>query len=464
MFDVGSEDVTEGPLVRTLLLLAAPLLVQNLVQVVQQAVDLFWVGRLGEDQVAGVGFTFPVVGLLTVALVGVFVGTQVVVSQRVGAEDEPGARRAAVHGVVLALASGAVIAVAVAALARPAVELVTLGELDATVAGYAAAYLSVWGFALLPAGVSDALEAGFVGWGDSRASLWVNVTAVATNVVLDPFLVLGWGPFPALGVRGAALATAIGYAAGAALAVGLAVGGARAFSLGREALALRLADAREILDVGLPSAGEHVASQTARVAVIALVAVVGGGPALAAYAIGARVASVAFVPATGLQQAAQSVVGQNLGAGNVARAARTTWAGAAIAAGALALVGVAQWLVPGPLAQLFVPDIGPAALDLATTYLRILAYGYPAIGASYLVLAGFNGAGRTRVSFLTTLVQYWAVRLPVAAVGAVWLDVGVEAVFWAVTVSNVAAAVGAALYYRYRTDRGMNREVAETAA
>jgi putative MATE family efflux protein len=464
MFDVSSEEITEGPLVRTLLVLAAPLFVQNLVQVAQQVIDLFWVGRLGEEQVAGVGFTFPVVGLLTVALVGIFVGTQVVVSQRVGGDDAQGARRAAVQGVLLAVASGAVLALVIALFSEELVTALTLGDLDPAVVGYAASYLAIWGFALVPAGVSDALEAGFVGWGDSQASLYVNVTAVLVNLVLDPFLILGWWQFPRLGVEGAAIATVIGYIAGAALAVGLAAIGTRPFSLGWDALTVRLADARRVIDVGVPSAGEHAASQSVRVLIIGLVAVVGGGPALAAYAIGARVAAVAFIPATGLQQAAQSIVGQNLGAGNTDRAARTTWSGVLLAGGALALVGAVQWVIPGAVATLFVPDIGAEGLDLARSYLRILAYGYPAIGATYLILAGFNGAGQTRISFLVRMAQYWAVRLPVAALGAVYLDIGVLAVFWAVTLSNVAAAIGAGLYYRYRTQNGMLRQAVEAAA
>ncbi|MFB6111293.1 MAG: MATE family efflux transporter [Halobacteriaceae archaeon] len=464
MLDVSSEDITEGPLLQTLVALAAPLLVQNLVQVAQQVVDLFWVGRLGESQVAGVGFTFPVVGLITIALVGVFVGTQVVVSQRVGGDDEAGARRAAVQGVLLGVVSGLLLAGLVAWLAGPLVRTLTLGQLSAEVAGYAASYLAIWGFALVPAGVSDALEAGFVGWGDSRASLYINVTAVLGNIVLDPILIFGlWGA-PALGVQGAALATVLGYVGGALLAVGLAAVGSRSFTLTRAAVQFDAQDAREVIDIGMPSAGEHAASQSVRVIIIALVAIVGAGPALAAYAIGARVASVAFIPATGLQQAAQSVVGQNLGAGNTARADRTTWYGAALAGGVLAAVGLLQWVVPGPLARLFVPEIGAAALELAKTYLQILAIGYPAIGATYLLLAGFNGAGETRTSFLIRTLQYWAVRLPIAAVGGVWLGLGVVAIFWAVTLSNVLAAVGAGAYYWYRTEDGMLRNAAETAA
>mgnify|MGYP000126753360 CR=1 FL=1 len=464
MFDVSPEDITEGSLVRALTVLAAPLLVQNLVQVAQQTVDLFWVGRLGAQEVAAVGFNFPIVGLLTIALVGIFVGTQVLVSQRVGAEDPAGARRAAVQGVVLAVGSGLVLAILVFLFAPTVVRAVSLGRLSPSVTGLAATYLAVWGFALVPAGISDALEAGFVGWGDSRASLYVNVTAVLLNVVLDPILILGWGPIAPMGVEGAALATVLGYAGGAALAVALAATGVRPFALTRAALEVRLEDSRELLDIGAPSAGEHAASQSVRVVIIGIVAAVGGPAGLAAYAIGARVASIAFIPATGLQQAAQSVVGQNLGAGNPLRAARATWSGVAIAAGALTIIGAVQWLIPDLLATIFVPDIGGDALALAVEYLQILAYGYPAIGATYLILAGFNGARRTRTSMVATLLQYWVVRLPIAAVGIVVLDLGVVAVFWAVTLSNVAAAIGTGLYYWRATADGMLTRAADAAA
>ncbi|MFB6304041.1 MAG: MATE family efflux transporter, partial [Haloferacaceae archaeon] len=171
----------------------------------------------------------------------------------------------------------------------------------------------------------------------------------------------------------------------------------------------------------------------------------------------ARVASVAFVPAQGLSQAAQSMVGQNLGAGLPDRADRTTLVGLALAAGLLALVGAGQWLVPGAIAATFVPDISTAGRAHARTYLRVLAYGYPAIGAGELLVAGFNAAKRTRVGLVADLLKYGAVRLPVAtlALPAVGPAFGVEAVFWAVTLSNVVAAGGVAAYFVRERDRGL---------
>jgi len=458
MFDVSRDEITEGSLVRSLLLLAAPLVVQNLVQVVQNVVDTFWVGRLGEGAVAAVGASIPVMAFVFSATIVTFTGTQVLVSQRVGADDLAGGRRAAFHGVTLALGVGAIVGGAVVVGADPIASLVIS---EPGVTAQAATYLGTVMLALPFMAASDAIEGGFVGWGDSRAALYVNVTAVVVNIGLDPFLILGWGPFEPMGVRGAAIATAVGYTAGFALALGLLVNGRDGYTITRESVGFDPAEFREILEVGLPRGGQQAASQSVRVVIIGLVSAVGGPAGLAAYTVGARVASVAFIPAQGLSGAAQSVVGQNLGAGNPGRARRTTWVGAAVAAVGLTVTGLAQWIAPELLVTLFVPDISARGLALSVDYLQILVLGYWAIGATYVFNAGFNGARRTKVSMIAGLLQYWAVRLPIAAVGALWLDYGVHAVFWAVTLSNVAAAVGAGAYYYYTTNNGMLRRAAD---
>ncbi|NEU58575.1 MATE family efflux transporter [Halorussus sp. MSC15.2] len=461
MVDVSREEITDGSLVRSLLVLAAPLVVQNLVIVVQQVIDTFWVGRLGENAVAAVGVVFPVTALLFSVTIVLMTGTQVVVSQRVGAEDLSGGRRTMFHGVTAALAVGIVVGVVVFAGADEIVSALLSGE---TVASLAATYIA-WLAVLFPfASMSDALEGGFIGWGDSRASMYGNVSAVVVNVVLDPFLILGWNPFPRLGIQGAALATGIGYTAGFLVMFGLYLRGRDGFTLTREAVGFDLDEYREIVDIGLPRGAQTAASQSVRVVIIAIISAVGGAAGLAAYNLGAQVATVAFVPAQGLMSAAQSVVGQNLGADRPDRARRTTWVGAAIAAVGLTALGTIQWAAPELIVTTFVPDMSAEAVALSVDYLNILVLGYWGIGAMYLFEAGFNGAGRTKVSLVAGLLKYWALRLPIAAVGAYWLDYGVHAVFWAVTISNVVAAVAAGAYYYYTTNNGMLQRAAEQAA
>ncbi len=454
MLDVSREEITDGSLTRALLLLAAPLVMQNFVQVAQQVVDTFWVGRLGEDAVAAVGLNFPLIGLMFSIFMVTNVGTQVLVSQRVGGDDLPSARRAVFHGITLAF----VLSSAITALVLfTASNIISLFSAESAVTTAAVAYLTTYSLGLPLMGMGDAIEMGFIGWGDSRAALYINVTAVAVNVVLDPILIFGYGipGFSGFEIAGAALATIFGYGISSLLGLGMMLRGRDGFTLTRKSMTFRADDYREIFDIGLPMFGQRVAGQSVRLLIVGVVAAVGGSAALAAYNVGARIASVAFIPASGLSQAAQSIIGQNIGAGKPARARWTTWVGAVIAAAGLTLVGTIQWVAPELLVETFVPGMTAEGFKLTIEYLHILVYGYWAIGAMYLFNAGFNGARRTKVSMVADLLKYWGVRLPIAAIGAIWFSYGIHAIFWAVTISNVVSAIGAGMYYRYSTRNGM---------
>ena len=481
MLDVSREEITDGSILRSLLLLATPLVLQNVVQFAQLVVDALFLGRVGETAVAAVGFVYPLTSVMLAVIVMPFVGTQVVVSQRVGADDETGARRVAVNGVALALAV-AVPVLAVVVLAGPWLVDTAVALLNPTdgIAGLASIYLVTYALAVPLIAVSDTLEGAFVGWGDSRAALYVNVVAVAVNLALDPVLIFGWDALgvPAYGVQGAALATAIGYGAGMILVLGFALGLRDTFTLSRSDLAFDAGAWRELVDVGYPNSIQRVSKDGVKVAMVALVFYAGGGAAMAAYTIGVRVSAIAWIPASGLQQAAQSIVGQNLGAGQPGRASRVTWVGVGIAVGALSVVGAIQWLVPEFLTSVFVPNLTPDGFRLTVTYLEILAYSYWAIGGTYLFLGGFNGARRTRTSLVVDLLKYWGIRFPIGVLAlpatfAVSLfgvsltpgvGLGVTAIFWAVTISNVVTVVGVGAYYWYTTNDGMLQRAAERAS
>jgi len=452
MRDVSPAEIVDGSIPRVLVVLAAPLVAQHFALVAQSVIDLFWVGRLGETAVAAVGLSTVVGALAVVPLYTFFTGAQVVTAQRVGADDLPAARRVPFTAAAMAVCVGAVGGTLMAVFADPLLGLFTGDE---QVIAFGANYLAAYAFSVVAVAASDTLEGGFTGWGDTRAALYVNLTAIAVNLVFDPLLILGWGPFPRLELFGAALATAIGYGAGTLLALGLLVRGRQGFTVTRDAVRPRLDTAREVVRVGVPVSGQNLGRQGARLGMVGVVSAVGGPAGLAAYHIGAQIATVAFVPAQGVAGAATSMVGQNLGADQPSRAERATWVAVALAAVGLAGFGVVQWFVPGPIAHVFVPDLSGAALSHTVLYLQILAVGYPALGVIYTVEAGFNGAGKTSISMYSTLCQYWLVRLPVAVVGGFVLAAGVAGPFWAVTLSNVAAAAWLVAYFYRSTERGM---------
>ncbi|WP_267641659.1 MATE family efflux transporter [Haloarchaeobius amylolyticus] len=466
MFDVSRDDITSGSLTQTLLLLAAPLIAQNLVRFAQLVVDAFWVGQLGEQAVAAVGLVFPLTSICLAVATAAMIGTQVIVSQRVGGDDEVGARRVTFNGVVLFALLLMVPITAIAIVGAEPLISWTVSTLNpgTDVVTPATAYFVAYAVGFPAMAASDAIEGAFVGWGDARAALWVNVTTVAVNLTLDPLLIFGVGPFPEMGVEGAGAATAIGGMAGLLLILAFSLGLRDSFQFTWASATVDLADWREMLDVSLPNVGQRLAQDAVRLVMISVVLAGGGAAGLTAYTLGARVSAIAWIPAGGFQQAAQSIVGQNLGAGNTSRARQTTWTGVGIITAAMVVLGGLQLLFPGTIARLFVPDISGDGLALTVAYLQILAVGYWAIGASYLLRAGFNAARRTKTSMIASLAQYWGVRLPVALVGVYVLDYGVVAVFWGVTLSNVLVAIGLGFYYWYETSEGMMERAADRAA
>ncbi|MFO8113830.1 MAG: MATE family efflux transporter [Halorubrum sp.] len=476
MFDVDREAITDGPVGRVLLLLAAPLVAQNLVYVANALVDTFWLGRVSEDAVAAVGLSLPIQSFLGAIVVVAAVGTQILVAQRAGGEDDRGARRVAVNGSLVALAVTVAVAIPAAVYAE---ELVRFLGADPALAGTTAVYLSIV-VAVLPVGaVGDTVENCFTAYGDTRAVLHVTVASVLVNLVAAPVLIFGVGPAPELGVAGAALGTALAGVAGLVHILAYAAGvGRDTFRLTRDALVVDAGDLREVVSVGLPLGGQRGVSELVRVLVVGLVAIAGGAAGVAAYTVGARVATLAIVPALGVQQAAQSMIGQNLGAQAPRRARRTTTVGTGMVVAAFLGLGAVQFLFAGGLADLLAPDLTPTGRALAVLYLRILAVSYWALGGTYTLLAGFNGASRTRTSFVADLVKYWGVRFPIAVAAvpatatfgafgvavAPGLGWGVEAVFWAVAVSNVVGFLGLGAYFAYTTRRGMFANAAERAS
>jgi putative MATE family efflux protein len=471
MFDVSREEITGGKLSRAMILLAAPMVAQQIVVALGAVVDIFWLGRLNEPAVAAVGLVVPVYGLLSIPVIATYTGGQILTSQSVGADDRERARRIPLHAVQLGVLVALVLAVVVVERRPARAECVddprrvvdALGASGATF-DYAVVYLTTYMFAFVPMAVSDGLEGGFVGWGDSGVTFGLNVANILVNAALDPLLIFGVGPFPRWEVFGAAVASIVGVSTSAALALGIAASGRRSFSLSRAALTISGSLYREILEVGLPVGLQNAGRQAARLGMVVVIAYTGSTAGLAAYNVGAQIATLAFVPAQGLASASTTIVGQNLGADRPDRARRATWFGAGTAVTVLLVFGGIQWLAPSAIAETFAPALGGDALALSIDYLRILAIGYWALGAIYTFESGFNGASRTSVSMYATLVQYWGVRLPIAVLGAFVLDFGVHAAFWGVTLSNVAAAVGLAVFFYYSTDRGMLERAATEAS
>ena len=453
-FDVSRDEILRGSIPRVVLVLSIPLVVQNLFAIAQLVVDLFWLGRYSSESVAAVGLVTPVFNILIAAVLFTpFVGTQILVSQRYGEEDDYGAKLAAFNGIVLALGLG-LLGGLVGYFGAPTmigfVDSLHPGDTDTEVFPLAIAYLQLLSLGLFLGAVSDVSEAAFIGRGDVRASLYLNVVAVSVNLTLDPFLIFGLGPFPELGIEGAALASICGYGSGVLLAVFFVSRGRAGGIVSTGAARLERETLAAVADIGFPTAVQNAGQKTVHLVLIVLVFASGGAAAVLAYTVGGRIASLASVPANGIQNATQSIVGQNAGASNEKRVDLTTLTAAAFGVTILAVAAFVQFVAAESIVTFFVPKATGEERALAVDYLRILAISYPAIGAIYMFRAGFNGLGQTRISLGSSLLEYWITRLPLAGIGVFYVGMGPHAVFWAVTISTVVAAIATATYYGYR--------------
>lgn len=467
MLDLSSDEITSEPIYRVIAILTLPLLAQNLVESASLIIDLYWIGRLNEQAVGAVGMAFPLVGLLLIAVIGVpFIGTMILVSQRMGADNEEGARIAAFNGTILGALLGLVIGGGAYLLAPWLVDLIVSVQpnTQGSVTDLTVSYFRILALGMAFAAASDAIEAAFVARGDSRAALYLSLTTVGTIMIADPVLMFGIGPAPRLGVDGAALATVLGYVTGLLLGLGFVAVGRSGGIMSRDTMKLDLDVFRQLYDRGIAPTAQRANRRVVDVLVMIIVFAAGGAVALAAYLVGSRVFSIASIPADGFQSATQTAVGQNLGADQPSRATRSTWVGALLVGGLLALFGLVQWMFPGTIANILAPELDGDALSLTIDLLRILAVCYPAFGALYALQGGFNGANRGEVSFRSSLVQYWGLQVPLAAGLGLLLDGGATGVFWAISLSNILTAVLLGGYYYYVSQSGMFQTAADEAS
>lgn len=275
---------------------------------------------------------------------------------------------------------------------------------------------------------------------------------VIANLTLDPFLIFGVGPFPALGIRGAAVASIVGYATGFLVSLYLVHRGRADGIVSLDAASFDVSTFRRILGIGAPMAVLNFGRQLAQLLMTLLVFVAGGGAALFAYTIGGRVLSLALVPARALREATESFVGQTHGASRYRRARKATVVAAGLGLVAVSVLGVVQYLQPQPIVRVFAPDVAGRELELAVEYLRILVIGYPAMAAAYVFRAGFTGAGETQISMGSSLLEHWLVRLPMAVAVVFSLGAGPVSVFWTVSISAIVASVVTGGYYLLRIE------------
>ena len=439
----GSEqDFTAGPLGRAILLLAVPMVLEMAMESVFAVTDAFFVSRLGAGALATVGLTESMLALVYAVAMGLGVGATALVARRTGEKDPEGAARAGATAVAIGLALSVVFGVVGVLFARPL--LVLMGapaEVVATGLGYMRVMLGGEASIILLF-IANAI---FRGAGDAAIAMRTLWLANGINIVLGPLLIFGPGPFPALGVKGAAIATTIGRSTGALFALWRLTRASSRVRLRRRDFAPDPAVVRSIADVSGAAAVQSIVGTASWIGLVRVVATF-GAPALAAYTLATRVIVFAILPAFGMSNAAATLVGQALGAKDPDRAERAVWTTGHYNAAFLGLLELLCLIGAPAIIGVFTRD--PAVLSIGVAGLRVMSGGFLLYAYGLVLTAAFNGAGATRTPPVLTLRVCWAFEIPVAYVLAKPLGFGPLGVFLAIALAFSMLAVASGVVFR----------------
>lgn len=426
--------MTTGAIAPKLFHLAWPLILGNLLQTAYNIIDIFWLGRVSSEAVAGVSLMFPTAWMFVSTAMGLTAATIALVSQNIGAGRERRADEVVGQTVLLALAVSSALALGGWVFR---VELLTLIGAEGQVFTEALAYIEVVFFALPLTFLFFAFRAALQGAGDTKTAMWLMVISAGMNVVIDPFLILGLGPFAEMGTRGAAWATFISRAFATTAGIYILLVGGYGVQLHLRDLRPNFSLLKRLVTVGYPATLDGWARSLAAVVMAAFVAPFGTA-AIAAYGIGVRLMSVTWSVAGAVGQATATGVGQNLGAKTPDRASYLTW----VATGAtMAFLGVGaaiSILFPEFMMGIFIDK--PDVISEGIRFLWIIAPFWAFFGGTMVIQGAFRGAGHTKAAMMLSLMSRWVFRVPVAI--ALAFSVTVTVPFTDIVLSDLGLGIG----------------------
>jgi putative MATE family efflux protein len=435
-------DFTVGPVGRAVLLLAIPMVLEVVLESIFAVADIFWVSHLGPEAVAAVGLTESLLTIVYALAIGLGIGATAIVARRVGEKDPEGAARAASQALLLALLVSLVLGTAGALLAPRLLALMgATPSVIATGRGYATIMLG--GEAAII--VLFVVNAVFRGAGDAAIAMRVLWLANIINIVLGPLLIFGLGPFPRLGVTGAAVATTFGRSVGAIYAVVRLFRRASRLPVGRRHLRFDLPVMRQILALSSSATLQNLIGMASWIGLVRILAE-HGSTALAGYTIAVRLIIFVLLPSWGLSNAAATMVGQSLGARKPERAEASVWRAARYNAWFLTTVGLIFFVGAPLIIRAFTSD--PAVTGYAVSCLRIVALGYPLYAYGMVLTQSFNGAGDTWTPTWLNLTCFWVFELPLAWWLAGRVGLGPVGVFWAIMTAFSLLAIASAVVFR----------------
>jgi putative MATE family efflux protein len=435
-------EYTRGRISRALGLLAIPMMLEMSMESVFAVVDIAFVSILGTDAIAAVGITEALITVLYAVAVGLGMAVTAMVARRIGAQEREAAARVTGQAIWIGAVLSLMIGIPGVIYAADMLRLMGASEgVIETGSGFAAVLLGGSASILY----LFLLNAAFRGAGDANVALRSLWLANGLNIILDPCLIFGLGPFPEMGVTGAAVATTIGRSIGVLYQLWYLFDGRGRLEFHLRNLAIAPKVMMRMLVISAGGIGQFLIATSSWIIVMRIVALY-GSTAVAAYTIGLRIFEFVWLPSWGLGNAAATLVGQNLGANKPDRAQDSTWLAARYNLVFMTTIGTLLVALAPGVAGLFSDD--PEVLRYGTSCLRILAVGVPMYAIGMIITQALNGAGDTRTPTLINFLCFWVLQIPLAYWLATDVSMGPNGVFVAIVVSESLVTVLSVIVFR----------------
>jgi len=448
--DEASAIITSGKISSAVWFLAWPTIVNTLIQMAYGIINRMFLGRLGEQaapSLAAAGAGERVLLVQYVMMLGVSVGTSALVARFLGAENYDDAEEAARQSIILSTLGGIITMIPIILFANPFVKLIGT---PSEVVPLATQYTVVIAYFSVPMFLTIIITAALRSAGDVRSPLYAGAIIIGLNILLDWLLIFGVGPFPMLGIIGAALATGISRLVGMVVILWFfkrsVLGDALTCLKAHTSWFIRIAN------IGWPASLQNLIWATSS---ISFWWILGRLPnatdAQAALTIGLAIESLAYMPGIAYSMAATPLVGQNIGAGRIDRAEHSAWIATWQAVAVISSVAIFFLIIPEYLARAFTSDI--SVIPLVVLYLQINAIAQPTQGIGFVLKGALQGAGDTRIPMLISLIANWIIRLPLAYLFAITLDLGAMGAWIAMSISASLNGVLSAIWFKWGTWR-----------
>lgn len=422
--------------------IALPVTLSSLIETLYNLTDAFFLGKLGSAQISAPSIAFSLMFFLIVFGTGFSgAGTTLIAQAKGRGDGEKMSFYLGQMSFLLIMVSSFLMVLGVA-LTSPLLKLLGTPE---EVFGYTYSYTSICFLGLPFTFIYYSLQASFIAVGDSFTPLWVHLIAVGLNAALDPLLIFGLGPVPALGVSGAAIATVFSQGVAAIVSFSILVKGRHGMRLSLGSMKPQAEAQKLLVEIGLPSSiGQAISSLGFTV----LQGVVNafGPSAIAAFGVGNRITGLFDIPARGIASAATALSGHALGAGDEAKARRIVRVSLRACLLFMTPLLLFAFFEGGNLIRFFVND--PEAIRLGDIMFKIVSPSVLMFGLYLVITGSFQGAGATRIIMVLSIVRLWALRVPLAWVFASICRLGPVSIWYAMFISNTLTALAGFLYYR----------------